>query len=160
MNILFKFIGGLIFTLAMVLIIPWVITDYIQPVIVDAVGDYQVASLSSDTIVSILIFVCTMAFCFVLGGSSIFRIFGVVGVIGLIVAYYLLGDVKGAILPIIMLCASLLLSFYLHKRKEKKKAEKQKRKEEKKEAKKLKKEGKSEEETEEEVEEKDVENED
>ena len=108
-------------TLILALIVPAVCSIYINPWIVDMVGDNTFLMLSSEMLANLLMWAVLIGFMVLLGGTMVLRLCGVFGVIGLIFAYWLLGDVTKAIVPIIMLLISLGITMWLKRRKEKKK---------------------------------------
>ena len=119
-----SFIGGLVLTLVLVVIVPVVVNKYISGYIVDIVGDTTFLTLSSDVIVNILIWLIMIGFMVLLGAGGILKRFGIVGIIGLIVAYWLLGDVRDAIIPLATLAIVLVLTKTYRMKKEKKKEQK------------------------------------
>jgi len=123
--LLLKFGAGLIMTLLFVVGVPYVTDTYIIPYITETVGDSGFLFIGSQTLIQILIYVVMIGFMLLLGGGAVFRWFGVVGVIGMIVAYYLLGDVTEAIIPV---CSIILVTlFFALLRRRKKKKEKSKK---------------------------------
>ena len=110
-SILESFVGGLIFTLIMVVVVPVICEILIQPVVQDIVGDNAFMWFSSSLIVTIIMLVVIVLFSMFLGGSAILKKFGIIGVIALIVAYWLLGDLPGAILPV----AVIIIMFVVRK---------------------------------------------
>lgn len=110
-NIAESFVGGLIFTLIMVVVVPVICEILIQPVVQDIVGDNAFMWFSSSLIVTIIMLVVIVLFSMFLGGSAILKKFGIIGVIALIVAYWLLGDLPGAILPV----AVIIIMFVVRK---------------------------------------------
>lgn len=116
-----SFIGGLVLTLVLVVIVPVMVNKYISGYIVDIVGDTTFLTLSSDVIVNILIWLIMIGFMVLLGAGGILKRFGVVGIIGLIAAYWLLGDVRDAIIPLVTLAIVLVLTKTYRMKKDKKK---------------------------------------
>ncbi len=110
-GLLGSFIGGLIFTLLLVVVVPVVCEILIQPIVLDIVGDNAFMWFSSSLIVTIIMLVVIILFSMLLGGGAILKKFGIVGVIALIVAYWLLGDLPGAVLPV----AVLIIMFVIGK---------------------------------------------
>ncbi len=119
-----SFIGGLVLTLILVVIVPVVVNKYISGYIVDIVGDTTFLTLSSDVIVNILIWLVMIGFMVLLGAGGILRKFGVIGILGLIVAYWLLGDVRDAIIPLVTLAIVLVLTKTYRMKKDKKNKQK------------------------------------
>ena len=103
------FIGGILFTLILVIVVPVVTTNYIQPVIEDYVGDRGVGIISSSMIISVLLFLVTIIFSLLFGGGAILRNYGIIGVLGLIFAYWLLGNIYGCIIPVATLILFAIL---------------------------------------------------
>ena len=94
------FIGGLICTLILVIVVPMLTTAYIQPVIEKGVGSLGIAIVSSSLIVTIIMILVTILFSLLLGGGAILRRYGVIGVAGLIFAYFIMKNPYGAIIPV------------------------------------------------------------
>lgn len=116
-----SFIGGLVLTLVLVVIVPVVVNKYISGYIVGIVGDTTFLTLSSDVIVNILIWLIMIGFMVLLGAGGVLKRFGIVGIIGLIAAYWLLGDVRDAIIPLATLAIVLVLTKTYRMKKDKKK---------------------------------------
>lgn len=102
-GILGSFIGGLVFTLVLVVVVPVVCNMFIQPIVEEHVGNTAFMWFSSSLIVTVVMLLVMFGFMIILGGSAILKKFGIVGVIALIAAYWLLGNIYGAILPVAVL---------------------------------------------------------
>jgi hypothetical protein len=127
MGIVAKFIAGLVMTLMFVVVVPYVTETWITPFIVNAVGDSTFLTISSKTLIQLLLYFVMILFIILLGGGAVFRWCGVVGVLGMIVAYYLLGNVYDAVFPIIsIIVVYILLTPFRKKRENKKKDSKSK----------------------------------
>ncbi len=113
---LMSFAGGLICTLLLVVAVPIVCDILIKPVVVDLIGDTAIASLSSGTIVTIVMFIVWVIFSMVFGGSAIFKRFGVIGVIALIAAYWLLGRLMDAVIPVAVIIIMIIWSYHKAKK--------------------------------------------
>lgn len=113
---LMSFAGGLICTLLLVVAVPIVSDILIKPVVVDAIGDTAIASLSSGTLVTIVMFLVWIVFSMVFGGSAIFKRFGVIGVIALIVAYLLLGRPMDAVIPVAVIIIMIIWTYHKDKK--------------------------------------------
>ncbi len=120
MKIALQFMGGIIMTLLYVLFVPYVTSTYITPFIVENVGEFTFLSISSEMIIQILMILVTLGFILLLGGGAVLRWCGVVGVIGMIVAYALLGDVRDATIPVISLIVVYIILTLLGRKKKKK----------------------------------------
>ncbi len=121
MGIATKFMGGIIMTLCFVVVVPYVTETYITPFIIDSVGDYTLLSIGSQTIIQILLLLVALGFILFLGGGAILRWCGIFGILGMIVAYWILGDVTRAAIPIISLIIVSAVMWYFGKRKKDKK---------------------------------------
>ena len=113
---LMSFAGGLICTLLLVVAVPIVCDILIKSVVVDLIGDTAIASLSSGTIVTIVMFIVWVIFSMVFGGSAIFKRFGVIGVIALIAAYWLLGRLMDAVIPVAVIIIMIIWSYHKGKK--------------------------------------------
>lgn len=109
MGIVKSFAGGLLMTLVLVVLVPIVCNEYISPMVSEMVGDSRLLMLSSDMIVNLLMWLIIIGFMVLLGGTMIMRKCGIFGVVGLIVAYWLLGDVTDALVPLLMLVLSMII---------------------------------------------------
>ena len=109
MGIVKSFAGGLLMTLVLVVLVPIVCNEYISPMVSEMVGDSRLLMLSSDMIVNLLMWLIIIGFMVLLGGTMIMRKCGIFGVVGLIVAYWLLGDVMDALVPLLMLVLSMII---------------------------------------------------
>ena len=96
--------------------VPIVCDILIKPVVVDLIGDTAIASLSSGTIVTIVMFIVWVIFSMVFGGSAIFKRFGVIGVIALIAAYWLLGRLMDAVIPVAVIIIMIIWSYHKGKK--------------------------------------------
>lgn len=109
MGIVKSFAGGLLMTLVLVVLVPIVCNECISPMVSEMVGASRLLMLSSDMIVNLLMWLIIIGFMVLLGGTMIMRKCGIFGVIGLIVAYWLLGDVTDALIPLLMLVLSMII---------------------------------------------------
>ena len=98
-----SFLGGILFTIILVVVIPVITSVYLQPMIEDEVNNIAISIVSSSLIISVIMLLITIIFMLLLGGGAILRNFGIAGVFGLIAAYWLLGNPYGAIMPVITL---------------------------------------------------------
>lgn len=114
-----SFAGGLAMTFVMVVIVPVIVETYVTGVIEDLVGDNTLLYLTSDTIVTVLVFGVMLAFMYFLGAGGVVRRCGLYGAIGLVVVYWLLGDVTEAIVPVIMMAVTVAYEAWKERREEK-----------------------------------------
>ena len=103
-NPLVSLIGGIVFTMILVIVVPVlvyvVIEPILTPIIEDAFGSDTYPWLFSSSISAVVMFIVLILFMLLLGGGAILKRFGLIGIVGLVVAFWLLGDIKGAIIPI------------------------------------------------------------
>lgn len=130
------FCGGILFTVILVVVVPLVTTIWMQPFIEGVVYSYiekeaeslGIAIFSSSAIISGILFILALCFGFLFGGGAILRNFGVIGVLGLIFGYWLLGNPYGAIMPVATLILFAILKQLWIKYSEKRKARKERKK--------------------------------
>ncbi len=90
-NLPLSFVGGIIFTILLVVVVPVLCTDTIAPMVAEKVGNTSIIWFSSSMISTAIMWGIIGVFMLILGGGGIMRSFGAVGVLGLICGYYLLG---------------------------------------------------------------------
>ena len=105
------FIGGTIFTIILVVVIPIITTAVIQPFIDDEVNQFNYVIVSSSVVSTIVMLLITLLFALLFGGGAILRNYGIVGVFGMIFAYWLLGNIYGAVIPVLTLIAVGILKY-------------------------------------------------
>ena len=115
-----SFIGGIIFTLMLVIVIPIVTSEWIQPFVEQQVNSLPIAIVSTSLMFSVAMIIVTLAFSFLLGGGAILRNYGVIGVLGLIFAYWLLDNIYGAVIPVATLILVAILKWLWGKYKDRK----------------------------------------
>ena len=124
------FIGGTIFTIILVIVIPVITTAFIQPFVDEGVNQINFVVVSSSIVSAVVMLLVTILFSLLFGGGAILRNYGVIGVFGMIFAYWLLGNIYGAVIPVLTLIAVCILK-YLWNRHLKKKVLPKKKKEKK-----------------------------
>ena len=107
-------------TMVLVVLVPIICNQYISPAIVDTVGGSNFLMISSEMLVNLIMWAIILGFMVLLGGTMILKKCGVFGVLGLIVAYWLLGDVTDALIPLLMLVLSVIIMKTIKIKKEKK----------------------------------------
>lgn len=119
MGIAKKFVTGILMTLVLVLVVPIVSDVYIVPYLTRLIGESALIQIGSTTLISLVGYGVVLGFTLLLGGGAVFRYCGVFGIVGLVFAYYLLGDVSAAIPPIVslVLVYVILWNFKLKKKK-------------------------------------------
>lgn len=120
MGIVKSFAGGLLMTMVLVVLVPIICNQYISPAIVDTVGGSNFLMISSEMLVNLIMWAIILGFMVLLGGTMILKKCGVFGILGLIVAYWLLGDVTDALIPLLMLALSVIIMKTIKIKKEKK----------------------------------------
>ena len=129
------FIGGTIFTIILVVVIPVITTALIQPFIDEEINQINYVIVSSSVVSTVVMLLITILFSLLFGGGAILRNYGVIGVLGMVFAYWLLGNIYGAVIPVLTLIAVCILKYLWNRRLKKKilpKKKKEKRKKEKK----------------------------
>jgi len=121
-NPLVALIGGIIFTMILVIVVPVIVYTLIEPVITpmieDAMGDgTYLGWFTSSLVAAIVMLVILLIFMLVFGGGAILKKFGLIGVVGLVVAFWLLGDIEGAVMPIVIIILVWIISVILERRK-------------------------------------------
>ena len=106
-----SFIGGIIFTVMLVVVIPVLTSEWIQPFIEKQIDSFPIAVVSTSLMFSVTMLLITLLFSFLLGGGAILRNYGVIGVLGLIFAYWLLGNIYGAVIPVATLILVAILKW-------------------------------------------------
>ena len=106
---LLSFVGGLVMTLVLVTVVPVVVDTVVERYVSELVGDSTFLVLSSDVIVSMLVWTVVIGFMLVLGSGGILKRYGLFGIAGLVVAYWALGDVTDAFVPLATLAIVLVI---------------------------------------------------
>lgn len=114
-----SFVAGLLMTLILVIAVPMFVDTVVQRYLEDVVGDTTFLTLSSEFIVNLLVWLIIIGFIVLLGAGGILKRFGIFGIIGLIVAYWLLGDVTDAFIPLATLAIVLVIGKTLEIRRRK-----------------------------------------
>lgn len=96
-------LGGILFTIVLLIIVPALCGHYISQYIVDIVGDTTLLTMSSEVLVNLIMWFIIIGFTFALGGGQILKRYGIFGILGLIIAYWLLDDLMGAAYAIVTL---------------------------------------------------------
>lgn len=114
-----SFVGGLIMTLVLVVLVPMIVDHYIKTYITEVVGETTFLALSSEAIVNILVWVVILAFFILMGAGGVLKRFGIVGILGLLAAYWLLGDITDAFVPVATLAIVLVITKTIRMKREK-----------------------------------------
>ena len=105
------FIGGTIFTIILVVVIPVITTALIQPFIDEEINQFNYVIVSSSVVSTVVMLLITILFSLLFGGGAILRNYGVIGVLGMVFAYWLLGNIYGAVIPVLTLIAVCILKY-------------------------------------------------
>ena len=110
------FIGGAIFTIILVIVIPVITTAFIQPFVDEGVHHFDYIVVSASVVSAVVMLLVTILFSLLFGGGAILRSYGIIGVFGMIFAYWLLGNIYGAVIPVLTLIAVGILKYIWNKR--------------------------------------------
>ena len=102
-----RFLAGLALTFFVVLMVPLIVDYLLQPVLNSFFGEGSVSDFSSSLVVTILIWVLVLLMKMVGSGSKIFKNLGIPGILGLFAAYWFMGNLWGAMMPILSLFIAL-----------------------------------------------------
>ena len=119
-----SFAGGLVMTLILVTVVPVIVDTVVERYVSELLGDSSFLMLSSDVIVNLIVWIVIIGFMVFLGSGGILKRYGVFGVVGLIAAYWLLGDVTDAFIPLATLAIVLVIGKTIQIKKGKKNADK------------------------------------
>jgi len=120
-NPVVSLIGGIVMTVLLVVVVPVIVSYFIEPIVTDAIGDTTIAGLAPGAIGAIVMFVVLILFMLLLGGGAILRKFGVIGIVGLILAYvFLLDQMWGWVVPVAIVVLLGVVSYLREKKKESK----------------------------------------
>jgi hypothetical protein len=110
-GVLHSFLGGMIFTIVLVVVIPVLTAIFIAPEVDKYLGEVSFWEVTSETVVTAIMLLILILFLLLLGGGKIFKKYGVIGVIGLIAAYWWLGNIYNAILPVAVILLFVIIGF-------------------------------------------------
>jgi len=115
---LHSFLGGLFFTILLVVIVPMLTAWFVGPIVNDIFEGANLGPFTPSMFITAIMLIVMILFLLILGGGKIFKKYGFFGVIGLIAVYYLLGNVFDALLPVIIIIFLAIYTYY-KERKEK-----------------------------------------
>ncbi|MCL2296532.1 MAG: hypothetical protein FWC29_05590 [Methanomassiliicoccaceae archaeon] len=121
-NPLVSLLGGIVMTILLVVVVPVVISYFIEPIVMDLIGDNSLdlafIQLTSGALGAIVMLIVLVLFMLLMGGGAILRKFGVIGIVGLILAYvFLLDQLWGWVVPVIIVTVLGLVSYLRDKKK-------------------------------------------
>jgi hypothetical protein len=99
-GVLHSFMGGLLLTILLVIVIPVLSAVFIEPIVTENLGDVALGPFTPGMFVTAVMLLVFILFLLLLGGGKIFRKYGILGVVGLITVYVLLERPYDAILPV------------------------------------------------------------
>lgn len=115
--------GGILMTILLVIVVPIVISVFIGPLILPYFENVSFAGLTSGAISGLVMLIILVLFMLLLGGGAILRRFGIIGIVGLVVGYLLLGFFwdeqyyTGWIIPLIIVAVLGTVSYLREKKK-------------------------------------------
>jgi len=110
-NALHSFLGGMLLTILLVVVIPILSAWLIEPIVIEYLGDVNIDPFTPGTFVTAAMLVVLIIFLLLLGGGKIFKKYGVIGVVGLVVAYWFLDRIYDAILPVAIILIFVGISY-------------------------------------------------
>jgi hypothetical protein len=99
---------GFLFTMILLTVIPFFIDTYVSGFIEGIVGDASVLFFSSRILVNFVMWFIILTVEDTVDSEKILGNYGIFGIIGLVVAYALAGDVTDAIIPILTIIPAKL----------------------------------------------------
>jgi len=99
---------GFLFTIILLTVIPFFIDTYVSGFIESVVGDASALFLSSRILVNFVMWFIILTVEDTVDSEKILGNYGIFGIIGLVVAYALAGDVTDAIIPILTIIPAKL----------------------------------------------------
>lgn len=104
------FFNGFIITLAAAVLVPVLADVLLTPLLEDLLIERSFLIFSGPILVTLVLWSIVLLLKTRLSGGQIMRRFGVSGVLGLIVAYWYLGNPWGAVIPVLSIILVLLLT--------------------------------------------------
>ncbi len=95
-----RFIFGFAVTFFVVLMVPMIADVFLQPVLNEIFGEGSLALFSSSLLVTLFFWILVFLMKMVGSGPRVMRMLGIPGVAGLLLAYYVIGNLWGAFMPI------------------------------------------------------------
>jgi hypothetical protein len=102
-GVVHSLLGGLILTIVLVILVPAITAWLVTPIVEEHFGDIEFSVFTTEMIVGAIMLLVMILFLLLLGGGRIFKKYGIIGIIGLVIAYWLLGNVWDALLPIVII---------------------------------------------------------
>jgi len=99
---------GFLFTIILLTVIPFFIDTYVSGFIESVVGDASALFLSSRILVNFVMWFIILTVEDTVDSEKILGNYGIFGIIGLVVAYALAGDITDAIIPILTIIPAKL----------------------------------------------------
>jgi len=109
---LHSFFGGLMLTILLVVVVPVLSVIFIEPIVDDLLGGTEIGPMSASMLVTAAMLLVFILFILLLGGGKIFKKYGAIGVIGLIVAYWYMTTIYDAIIPVAIILIMVGFAYY------------------------------------------------
>jgi len=116
-GVLHSFLGGLLLTILLVVVVPILSAWLIEPRVTEYLGDVNIDPFTAGMFVTAAMLLVLILFLLLLGGGKIFKKYGVIGVVGLIAAYYFLDRLYDAILPVAIIILFVAISYIRDRKK-------------------------------------------
>ena len=106
-----SFLGGLLLTVVLVVVVPMLSAWFVEPIVQEALGDLTLGPIDASTLITAAMLLVLILFLLLLGGGKIFKKYGVIGVVGLVAAYWYLGNVWNAVIPVAVILLMVAVSW-------------------------------------------------
>ena len=111
-GLLHSFLGGLMLTIILVVVVPVLSAIFIEPIVDEALGGAELGPLSASMLITAAMLLVFILFILLLGGGKIFKKYGAIGVVGLVAAYVWLERPMDAILPVAIILIMVAFAWY------------------------------------------------
>jgi hypothetical protein len=121
-NPVVSLIMGIVLTIILVVVVPVIISYFLEPIVKDLIegssdGD-AILGISTGAVSAIVMFVILVLFMLLLGGGKILKKYGVIGIVGLIIAYeFILKLHLGWVIPVAIVVLLGIISYMRDKKK-------------------------------------------
>ncbi len=103
-------VKGFIITMAAAVLVPVMVDILLVPLLEDVLLERRLLLLSGPLLVTVVLWSIVLILMMKMSGTQILRKYGTSGVLGLILAYWYLGNIWGAAVPILSIIAVLLFT--------------------------------------------------
>ncbi len=101
------FFKGFLLTLTAAVLVPVFADIVLAPAVDDLLGDMATGMISGPIITTVVLWLCILALMTRMSGIRILREYGLSGVLGIIAAYWYLGNTAGALLPLLSIIVAV-----------------------------------------------------